>query len=258
MTFAPQLSSRLLNWLFCAPCIHFLKTSTTFHKMTLTGVTLLVTSLLVASPILFLISAAPSIPQREGCVAQDDCLISLPPPECQEPICKNVATGIQAKINWKVDVCKDFKSFSCAEKHSSLRIMRSSQEIADHQMLRESSFSPSLRLICHPPTGAEIAVFAVPRALERHSIEGTKNTPKTTDEAVPVPSFVSSPAVSHPAILFAPRHENINFIHSALHCSQFPRLFISSVFCLPSLSQTRSGFLLFLLKNSSPFHFPFN
>lgn len=135
-----QVSARLVNWLFCAPCIKFLKTSTTFHKMTLTGVTLLVTTLLVASPILFLISAAPSIPHnRDGCVAQDDCIVNLPPPECQETVCKNVAASIQSKINWKIDVCKDFKSFSCSNQQSSLRVMRSPQEIADHQMLRKYS-----------------------------------------------------------------------------------------------------------------------
>lgn len=136
-----QLSTRLLNWLFCGPCIQFLKTSTTFHKMTLTGVTLLVTSLLVASPILFLISAAPSIkmPHRDGCTTTDDCIVNLPPPECQEQICKNVAASIQAKINWKIDVCKDFKSFSCSNQQNSLRIVKSPQDIADHQMLRKFS-----------------------------------------------------------------------------------------------------------------------
>lgn len=105
--------------------------------MTLTGVTLLVTSLLVASPILFLISAAPSMPHRDGCTTQDDCIVNLPPPECQEQICKNVAASIQAKINWKVDVCKDFKSYSCSSQQSSLRIVKSPQDIADHQMLRK-------------------------------------------------------------------------------------------------------------------------
>lgn len=108
--------------------------------MTLTGVTLLVTSLLVASPILFLISAAPSMPQRDGCVAHDDCMATAPPPECQETICKNVASSIQAKINWKVDVCKDFKSFSCSNQQSSLKIVKTPQEIADYQMLRKLNF----------------------------------------------------------------------------------------------------------------------
>lgn len=133
-----QLTTRLVNWLFCGPCIKFLKTSTTFHKMTLTGVTLVVTSLLVASPILFLISAAPSLPHRETCVPQDDCLVTVTPPECQEAVCKNAAASIQAKINWKIDACKDFKSFSCSSTQISLRAMKSPQELADNQMLRKS------------------------------------------------------------------------------------------------------------------------
>lgn len=117
--------------------------------MTLTGVTLLVTSLLVASPILFLISAAPSMPQRDGCVAHDDCMVTVPPPECQEPICKNVASSIQAKINWKVDVCKDFKSFSCSNQQSSLNIVKTPQEIADYQMLRKLNFSLFIHFLHH-------------------------------------------------------------------------------------------------------------
>ena len=140
--------------------------------MTLTGVTLLVTSLLVASPILFLISAAPSMPHRDGCTTQDDCIVNLPPPECQEQICKNVAASIQAKINWKIDVCKDFKSFSCSNQQTSLRIVKSPQDIADHQMLRklcQATFSPSLHLIyqllrlCHE--NCLFALFTPPSLL---------------------------------------------------------------------------------------------
>ncbi|XP_070502040.1 endothelin-converting enzyme 1 isoform X1 [Chironomus tepperi] len=132
-----KIGTHLLNWIFCGPCIQFLKTSTTFHKMTLTGVTLIVTSLLVASPILFLISAAPSMPHsRDGC-SHDECGIHhLPPVECTDIICKNAAASIQAKINWKIDVCKDFKSFSCSNQQNSLRAIKSPQEIADNQMLQ--------------------------------------------------------------------------------------------------------------------------
>jgi hypothetical protein len=106
--------------------------------MTLTGVTLIVTSLLVASPILFLISAAPSMPHsRDGC-SHDECGIHhTPPTECTDIICKNAAASIQAKINWKIDVCKDFKSFSCSNQQNSLRAIKSPQEIADNQMLRK-------------------------------------------------------------------------------------------------------------------------
>lgn len=80
------------------------------------------------------------MPHRDGCATNDDCIVNLPPPECQETICKNVAASIQSKINWKSDVCKDFKSFSCSTQQSSLRIIKSPQEIADHQMLRKFNF----------------------------------------------------------------------------------------------------------------------
>jgi hypothetical protein len=115
--------------------------------MTLTGVTLLVTSLLVASPILFLISAAPSLPQRDGCVTHtSDCMVDIPPPECQEQICKSTASKIQARMNWKIDACKDFTSYSCSSQPSSLRIMKSPQESADHQMLRKFSLFVTMEL----------------------------------------------------------------------------------------------------------------
>jgi hypothetical protein len=109
--------------------------------MTLTGVTLIVTSLLVASPILFLISAAPSMPHhhRDGCETSGECttISPLPPAECTETVCRTAAASIQAKINWKIDVCKDFKSFSCSAQQNSLRAIKSPQEIADNQMLRK-------------------------------------------------------------------------------------------------------------------------
>lgn len=132
--FHSQLSSQLITWLFCSPCILFLKTSKTFHKMTITGITLIVTALLVVSPIIFLISAAPNMPKQ--C---NECF-EIPPPECQDPVCKSVASSIQAKIDWNVDFCNDFKSFSCSSQQNSLRIVKTPQEIADNQMLRKLIF----------------------------------------------------------------------------------------------------------------------
>lgn len=100
--------------------------------MTLASITLIVTSLLVVSPIIFLISAAPNMPKQ--C---DECF-EVPPPECQEDVCKSIASSIQAKIDWNIDFCSDFKSFSCsANQQHSLRIVKTPQEIADNQMLRK-------------------------------------------------------------------------------------------------------------------------
>lgn len=68
-------SGRSFGWIICAPCI-FLRTSTTFKKMALTTLTLLVTSLLVASPILFLTQFA--LPARN--CTRNHC---IPPPKCE-------------------------------------------------------------------------------------------------------------------------------------------------------------------------------
>jgi hypothetical protein len=50
------------SWLCCVPC-YWLRRNNSVHKASLTVATLIVTSLLVASPVLFLIS---SVPSREG------------------------------------------------------------------------------------------------------------------------------------------------------------------------------------------------
>lgn len=52
------------------PCV-WLRTSATVHKIALTTATLLVTSLLVASPVLFLLSTAPSQLPKD-CNAKSD------------------------------------------------------------------------------------------------------------------------------------------------------------------------------------------
>lgn len=121
--------------------------------MAITAVTLIVTSLLVASPILFLISAAPVAPHRDCMVKEDDdCFVSISPPECQEVACRAAAVSIQAKINWKVDFCKDFKSFSCSsEPQNSLRAVKSPQEIADNQMLRKYCICLLAHLFTYSP-----------------------------------------------------------------------------------------------------------
>ncbi|KAM7359547.1 neprilysin-like 16 isoform 1-T7 [Cochliomyia hominivorax] len=128
-----------LGWICCAPCI-WLRTSATVHKIAITSATLLVTSLLVASPILFLISTAPSQLPRD-CYSDDkDCSpTTAPPPECMDPVCKIAASSIHAKLNWNFDPCVDFKNFSCSSSSkisglASLRAIRSAQESVDIQM----------------------------------------------------------------------------------------------------------------------------
>uniref|UniRef100_A0A182M0N4 Peptidase M13 N-terminal domain-containing protein n=1 Tax=Anopheles culicifacies TaxID=139723 RepID=A0A182M0N4_9DIPT len=124
-----------VGWVCCAPCI-WLRSSSAVHKMAITAATLLVTSLLVASPILFLISAAPSQLPRDCFAAdEDDCQPTpAPPPVCADPICRAAAISISSRMNWDVEPCREFKNYSCSTMESSLRAVKSAQELADTQM----------------------------------------------------------------------------------------------------------------------------
>ncbi|XP_054082065.1 uncharacterized protein LOC105220076 isoform X4 [Zeugodacus cucurbitae] len=124
-----------LEWICCAPCI-WLRTSTTVHKIAITAATILVTSLLVASPILFLISTAPSRLPKECFSSADDCVSTSPPPplECSEELCHAVAASIQGNINWNMDPCTEFKNFSCSENFRTAKAFRSIQGAVDTQM----------------------------------------------------------------------------------------------------------------------------
>ncbi|XP_055371753.1 endothelin-converting enzyme homolog [Condylostylus longicornis] len=124
-----------IGYICCAPCI-WLKTSATVHKIAITTATLLVTSLLVASPILFLISTAPSQLPKDCYPDEEDCMPTVaPPPECKAQVCRLAAQSIQTRMNWKSDPCKTFKEFSCSSgQPDSLRTSKSSQEAVDLQM----------------------------------------------------------------------------------------------------------------------------
>ncbi len=108
--------------------------------MAITTATLIVTSLLVASPILFLISAAPQPSHNKDCFKEDfDCVAGANPlpQECTDPLCKTAAQSLQARITSN-EPCKDFKAFSCTNSsQNNLKFVRSAQEIADNQMLRK-------------------------------------------------------------------------------------------------------------------------
>ncbi|XP_059610294.1 neprilysin-1 [Phlebotomus argentipes] len=125
-----------VGWVCCAPCI-WLRTSTTVHKIALTAATLLVTSLLVVSPILFLISTAPSQAPRD-CLTHklEDCFATpQPPPECTDEDCRVAAMTIFARMNANLDPCRNFKSYSCSPIiNNSVSVVKSSQEGVDLQM----------------------------------------------------------------------------------------------------------------------------
>lgn len=98
------------------------------------------TSLLVASPVLFLLSTAPSqLPK--GCFTQEDleCLptrISIT--ECETTECQAAAISIQTRINWKRDPCYNFRNFSCSPAaEGSFKAVKSAQESVDLLMQRK-------------------------------------------------------------------------------------------------------------------------
>lgn len=143
------------GWVCCIPCV-WLRTSATVHKIALTTATLLVTSLLVASPVLFLLSTAPSQLPKD-CNSKNDlnCLPTRSPaPECTTVACRTAAISIQSRTNWKIDPCKNFKNFSCSASRNSLKSIRSVQEGVDNLMQRmacqKKAYFTSLVLIEFP------------------------------------------------------------------------------------------------------------
>lgn len=117
------------SWLCCMPC-YWLRRNNSVHKASLTVATLLVTSLLVASPVLFLISAVPAsdVPPRDcrflATSADDGCLYSLDGghaaasaamlgPECSEHQCLAAAARVMTPLDRRVDPCTDFEKYSC-------------------------------------------------------------------------------------------------------------------------------------------------
>jgi hypothetical protein len=73
----PQPSPDHGSWLCCVPC-YWLRTNNSVHKASLTVATLVVMALLVASPVIFLIS---SVPAREG-VRTRECLRQVGALDC--------------------------------------------------------------------------------------------------------------------------------------------------------------------------------
>lgn len=124
------------GWICCMPCV-WLRTSATVHKIALTTATLLVTSLLVASPVLFLLSTAPSqLPKDCNIKSDANCVTrSSPNTDCTTITCRQAMLSIQARTNWKIDPCQDFKGFSCSRNNA--KTVKSIQEGVDTLMQRK-------------------------------------------------------------------------------------------------------------------------
>ncbi|XP_055297188.1 uncharacterized protein LOC129565894 isoform X2 [Sitodiplosis mosellana] len=125
------------GWICCMPCV-WLRTSATVHKIALTTATLLVTSLLVASPVLFLLSTAPSqLPKDCNTKSDVNCVSTRSvsaTPECNAVACRQATISILARSNWKIDPCKDFTSFSCGSTKGNGKTIKSVQEGVDTLM----------------------------------------------------------------------------------------------------------------------------
>lgn len=120
------------------PCV-WLRTSATMHKIAITTATLLVTSLLVASPVLFLLSTAPSqLPKDCNTKTDLNCLsMRTQIPECTTLACYNATIDIQSRLNWKTDPCKDFRGFSNSQTKPNIKLMKGAQEQVDELMQRK-------------------------------------------------------------------------------------------------------------------------
>ncbi|XP_075147209.1 neprilysin-like 16 isoform X4 [Haematobia irritans] len=139
------------GFICCAPCT-WLRSSTAVHKIAITTATLLVTSLLVVSPILFLISTAPSQLPRNCYTEDEKCKpTTTPPPECLEPHCRAIAHNIHSTVNWKFNPCEEFKKFSCrnntynTESFSSIQSAQKAVDLQMEELLQHNTISGPFR-----------------------------------------------------------------------------------------------------------------
>ncbi|XP_076666127.1 neprilysin-1 isoform X2 [Andrena cerasifolii] len=103
------------TWICCMPC-YWLRRSKAVHKALLTFAMLLVTSLLVTSPVLFLITTLPDGEQPRECAPLDEaCIRERDGPEgvCDSRACEEASKRMVAFMKKGVDPCKDFYQFAC-------------------------------------------------------------------------------------------------------------------------------------------------
>ncbi|XP_023244944.1 endothelin-converting enzyme-like 1 [Copidosoma floridanum] len=110
------------TWICCMPC-YWLRRNQAVHKALLTFAMLLVTILLVASPVLFLITTLPEGEQPRECAALDEaCIRERDGPEgiCESRACHEAAQHMLGTMHRGVDPCKDFYQFACGNFHNQL------------------------------------------------------------------------------------------------------------------------------------------
>ncbi|EZA60236.1 Endothelin-converting enzyme [Ooceraea biroi] len=103
------------TWICCVPC-YWVRRSKAVHKALLTFAMVLVTSLLVTSPVLFLITTLPEGEQPRNCAPLDEaCIRERDGPDgvCNTDICVEASKRILTSMKRGVDPCKDFYKFAC-------------------------------------------------------------------------------------------------------------------------------------------------
>ncbi|KAL7296600.1 hypothetical protein TKK_0010024 [Trichogramma kaykai] len=129
------------TWICCVPC-YWLRRSKAVHKALLTFAMLLVTSLLVTSPVLFLITTLPEGDQPRVCSPLDEaCIRERDGSEgvCNTQACHEAARRMLATMQRGVDPCKDFYQFACGNFRNRLAYQPTSsfsslQEHVDEQI----------------------------------------------------------------------------------------------------------------------------
>ncbi|XP_012226290.1 neprilysin-1 [Linepithema humile] len=133
------------TWICCVPC-YWLRRSKAVHKALLTFAMLLVTSLLVTSPVLFLITTLPEGEQPRNCAPLDEaCVRERDGPEgvCNTDVCVEASKRILASMKRGVDPCKDFYKFACGgfrdqqpyQPSASFNILQAQTDARIHKML---------------------------------------------------------------------------------------------------------------------------
>lgn len=73
----------------------------------------------------------------------------MPPPECEEILCKNAGNNIQAHMNWSYEPCNDFMAYCCSKNAvNTLRVVKSAQQQVDqnlHTLLSQNTTSGPYR-----------------------------------------------------------------------------------------------------------------
>ncbi|XP_008550399.1 endothelin-converting enzyme 1 [Microplitis demolitor] len=144
------------TWICCMPC-YWVKQSKSVHKALLTFAMLLVTSLLVTSPVLFLITTLPDADQPRNCAPLDEACIRERDGQdeiCVTKACNEGSRKMLASMNRDVDPCNDFYQFACG----SFRDRESSPSSSSFTILQKQ-IDRKIQTLLANETGKMVGVF---------------------------------------------------------------------------------------------------